>query len=64
VHEEDRASKNFLYSMKLAVVNAFLYSPATAPENSLDETKQVCQVGTRSQSIVARVNFPHEGISG
>jgi hypothetical protein len=38
--EEDLALMNGLRSMKLAVVNAFLCSSATAPENSLDDTKQ------------------------
>jgi hypothetical protein len=37
--QEDHASENFLYLMKLAVVNAFLCSPTTVLENSLDDTK-------------------------
>jgi hypothetical protein len=40
VHEEDLASMNGLRSMKLVVVNAFVYSLATTPENILDDTKQ------------------------
>jgi hypothetical protein len=61
VLEEDLASMNGLRSMKLAVVYAFLCSPATAPENSLDDTNQgVTSFGLQVQSVVARVNFLHE----
>jgi hypothetical protein len=40
VREEDLTSMNGLCSMKLEVVNAFVCSPAKAPENSLDDAKQ------------------------
>jgi hypothetical protein len=61
MREEDLASMNGLRSMKLAVVNAFLCSPTTTPENSLDDTKQGANsLGLQVQSVVARVNFPHE----
>jgi hypothetical protein len=51
--------------MKLIVVNAFLCSPATAPENSLHNTKQGANsLGLQVQSVVARVNFPHEETRG
>jgi hypothetical protein len=51
--------------MKLAVVNAFLYFPATAPENSLDDTKQgVNLLVLQLQSVVARVNFLHKETRG
>jgi hypothetical protein len=55
--EENRVSKTCLHSMKLAVVNAFLCSPATAPENSLDDTKKVCQVGTPSVECCSKSKF-------
>jgi hypothetical protein len=38
--EDGLVSANFLCSWKLVVVNAFLCSPATALENSPDDTKQ------------------------
>jgi hypothetical protein len=61
VHEEDLASMNGLRSIKLAVVNALLYSPATVPKNSLDDSKQGANsLGLQVQSVVARVIFPHE----
>jgi hypothetical protein len=50
--------------MKLAVVNAFLCSLAMAPENSIDDTKQVFQFELPVQSVVARLNFPHERTRG
>jgi hypothetical protein len=62
--EEDRASENCLHSMKLVVVNDFLCSSATMLENSLDDTKQVCQVGTLSVECCSKSKFPHEGNSG
>jgi hypothetical protein len=50
-----------LRSWKLAVVNAFLCSPATTPENSLDNTKQCATLlGLQVRSVVARVKFSHE----
>jgi hypothetical protein len=59
--EEDLASENGLRSMKLAVVNDFLCSPTMALENSLDDSKQGdTSFGFQVQSVVARVNFPHE----
>jgi hypothetical protein len=51
--------------MKIAVVNAFLCSSATAPENSFDDTKQGANSSElQVQSVVARVHFPHEGTRG
>jgi hypothetical protein len=39
-----------LGSWKIAAMNPLLCSPATALENSLDDTKQVCQfIGTPSE---------------
>jgi hypothetical protein len=50
--EEDLASKNGLRSVKLAVVNAFLCSPATTLENSVDDTKQGANsCGLQVQSV-------------
>jgi hypothetical protein len=40
-------------------------SPTTAPENSLDNTKQCATfLGLQVQSVVARVKFPHEETRG
>jgi hypothetical protein len=56
---------NGLRSINLAVVNAFLCSPATSPENSLDDTKQgVNSLELQLQSVVSRVNFSHEETEG
>jgi hypothetical protein len=57
--EKSAASENSLRSRKLKVVNAFLCSPAMAPENILDHTKQCATLlGFQVQSVVTRVNFP------
>jgi hypothetical protein len=62
VLEDILASENGLRSRKLTIVNTFLCSPATVPENSHDDTKQcVTLLGLQVQSFVARVNFSHEG---
>jgi hypothetical protein len=56
--EDDLVSENCLCSWKLGVLNAFLCSSATAPENSLDDTKQCAtSLGLQVQRFVARVNF-------
>jgi hypothetical protein len=56
------ASENSLRLRKFASVNAFLCSLTTVPENSLDDTKQCAtSLGLQVKSVVARVNFPHEG---
>jgi hypothetical protein len=48
-----------LGSWKIAAVNSFLCSLATAPENSLDDTKEVCQfVGTPSVECYSKRIFP------
>jgi hypothetical protein len=40
-------------------------APATALENSLDDTKQCATLlGLQVQSVVTRVHFPHEGTRG
>jgi hypothetical protein len=63
--EEYLASDNCLRLLKLAVVNAFLCSPAMAPENSLDNTKQRRQlVGTPSAECYSKSKFPHEETQG
>jgi hypothetical protein len=56
VLEDDLALENGLHSRKLAIVNAFLCSPATAPENNLDDTKQCAtSLGLQVQSVVERI---------
>jgi hypothetical protein len=64
VREEECASENCLHSMKLEVVNAFLCSPEIAPENSLDDTRQVCQVGTPSVECCSNSKFSPRGKLG
>jgi hypothetical protein len=65
VIEDDLASVYGLRSQKLTVVNAFLCSPAMAPEYSLDNTKQCpTSLGLQVQSVVARETFPHDGTQG
>jgi hypothetical protein len=59
------ASENSLRLRKFASANAFLCSPTTVPENSLDDTKQYAtSLRLQVQSVVTRVNFPHEGTWG
>jgi hypothetical protein len=56
---------NGLHSMKIAVVNDFLCSPAKAPENILDDTKQRCQlIGTPSADYCSKSKFSPRGKSG
>jgi hypothetical protein len=50
--------------MKLAVFNDFLCSPATVLENSLDDTKQVCQVWTPSAECCSKSKFSPLGKLG
>jgi hypothetical protein len=56
---------NGLHLMKIEVVNVFRCSPATAPENSLDDTKQRCQlVETPSAECCSKSKFSPRGNSG
>jgi hypothetical protein len=61
---EELASMNGLRLMKLEVGNAFLCSPVAAPENSLDDTKQRCQlIGTPSAECCSKSKFSPQGNS-
>jgi hypothetical protein len=54
----------FFTLMKLAVMNAFLCSLATAPQNILDDTKQACKVRTPSAECCSKSKFSPQGKLG